>query len=52
MNQLDELEAENGENVFMVAKKYRTQMDICVGSLSIFLHNKHKLVKTWLRTKM
>lgn len=46
MNQLDELEAENGENVFMVAKKYRTQMDICVGSLSIFLHNKHKLVKT------
>lgn len=46
MNQLDELAAEKDENVFMIAKKYRTQMDICVGSLSIFLHNKHKLLKT------
>lgn len=46
MKQLDELQAINGENVFMVAKKYRTQMDICVGSLTVFLNNKHKLVKT------
>lgn len=46
MQQLGELQAQNGENVFMVAKKYRTQMDICVGSLSVFLCNKHKLVKT------
>jgi hypothetical protein len=46
MNQLDDLEAYKGENVFMIAKKYRTQMDICVGSLSVFLNNKHKLIKT------
>lgn len=46
MKQLDELQAQQGENVFMVAKKYRTQMDICVGSLSILLRNKHKLVQT------
>lgn len=46
MKQLDDLQAINGENVFMVTKKYRTQMDICVGSLTVFLNNKHKLVKT------
>jgi hypothetical protein len=46
INQLEELEAENGENIFMIAKKYRTQMDICVGSLAIFLKNKHKLIQT------
>lgn len=46
MNQLDDFEAYKGENVFMIAKKYRTQMDICVGSLSVFLNNKHKLIKT------
>jgi len=46
INQLYELGAQNGENVFMIVKKYRTQMDICVGSLSVFVNNKHKLVKT------
>lgn len=46
MNQLVELEVENSENVFMIAKKYRTQMDICVGSLAVLLNHKHKLVKT------
>ncbi|MDO9154274.1 MAG: hypothetical protein Q7U47_11355 [Paludibacter sp.] len=45
MSQLDILEAEKGEHVFMIAKKYRTQMDICVGSLSVFLNNKDKLIK-------
>lgn len=46
MHQLEQLNAANGENVFMIAKKYRTQMDICVGSMSVFLNNQHKLVKT------
>lgn len=46
MKQLGELQAINSENVFMVAKKYHTQMDICVGSLTVFLNNKNKLVKT------
>lgn len=46
IKQLDELQLINSENVFMVAKKYRTQIDVCVGSLNIFLKNKNKLVKT------
>jgi hypothetical protein len=46
MSQLDILEAQKGEHVFMIAKKYRTQMDICVGSLTVFLNNKDKLIKT------
>lgn len=34
------------EGAFVVVKKFKTKMDICVGSLSILLKNKDKLIKT------
>jgi hypothetical protein len=46
INQLFDLKAEKTENAFVVIKKYRTQMDICIGSLAVFLKNKDKLIKT------
>lgn len=39
-------EIENRENVFVLAKKYNTQIDIYVGSLRLFLMNTEKLRKT------
>ncbi len=40
------LGAENKEGAFIVVKKYKTKMDICVGSLATFLQNKEKLPTT------
>ena len=34
------------EGAFVVVKKYKSRMDLCVGSLITFLTNKEKLVKT------
>jgi len=34
------------EGAFVVVKKYRTKLDLCVGSLSTFLSNRKSLVKT------
>ncbi|MDR1543654.1 MAG: hypothetical protein LBS50_04440 [Prevotellaceae bacterium] len=34
------------EGAFVVVKKYKTKMDINVGSLSVFFSNKNKLVRT------
>lgn len=34
------------EGAFVIAKKYETKMDICVGPLSILIHNIDKLIKT------
>lgn len=39
-------ECQQSENVFIVAKKYQTQMDIYVGSLLLFAQNLDKLVPT------
>jgi len=45
-NIMNELRNYNKEGAFVVVKKYNTRMDINVGSLSIFVSNKDKLVKT------
>jgi len=45
-NIMKELKKYNKEGAFVVAKKYNTRMDINVGSLSIFVLNKDKLIKT------
>jgi len=34
------------EGAFVVVKKFKTKMDICVGSLSVLIKNKEKLIKT------
>ncbi|MDO4783241.1 MAG: hypothetical protein Q4A09_08530 [Capnocytophaga felis] len=46
INQLNEQIKSDRENIFIIAKKYKTQIDIFVGSLSVFLLNKNKLIKT------
>lgn len=43
---LNGIEAQNKENVLIIAKKYYTQIDIYVGSLRVFLKNQEKLKKT------
>jgi hypothetical protein len=45
-NIMNELNTYNKEGAFVVVKKYNTKMDINVGSLSVFVMNKDKLVKT------
>ena len=34
------------EGAFIVVKKFKSKMEICIGSLSVFLQNKDKLYKT------
>jgi len=45
-NAMKELENYKNEGAFVVVKKYKSKMDICVGSLNIFLTNIEKLVNT------
>lgn len=45
-NIMQTLAANHHEGAFVVVKKYKTKMDVCVGSLLTFLQNKHKLVTT------
>jgi len=45
-NIMQSLAAHNQEGAFVVVKKYKTKMDICVGSLITFLQNKDKLLTT------
>lgn len=40
------LAGNNQEGAFVVVKKYKTKMDICVGSLAKFSQNKNKLLTT------
>lgn len=46
VDKLRSIELQNKENVFIVAKKYKTQIDVFVGSLLIFIQNIDKLLKT------
>ncbi len=39
-NIMQSLAAHNQEGAFVVVKKYKTKMDVCVGSLAMFLQNK------------
>lgn len=43
---IEQLQNYNKEGAFVIVKKFKTKMDICVGSLSIFIQQKDKLVKT------
>lgn len=45
-NAMIELSQYNQEGAFVVVKKYKSKMDLCVGSLITFLSNKDKLVNT------
>ncbi len=45
-NIMQSLKAHNREGAFAVVKKYKTKMDVCVGSLATFLQNKDKLLTT------
>lgn len=45
-NIMQSLAAHKQEGAFVVIKKYKTKMDVCVGSLAIFLQNKNKLLTT------
>ncbi len=36
----------NQEGAFIVVKKFKSKMEICIGSLSVFLQNKDKLYRT------
>ena len=45
-NIMQSLATHNQEGAFVVIKKYKTKMDICVGSLITFLQNKDKLLTT------
>ncbi len=46
VQQLDQPEYKTKENVLIIAKKYKTQLDIYVGSLLLFVQNLNKLVRT------
>ena len=43
-NIMQNLAADSNEGAFVVVKKYKTKMDVCVGSLATFLQNKDKLL--------
>lgn len=43
---IDELKKYNKEGVFVIAKKFETKIQICVGSLLTFIKNYNSLVKT------
>lgn len=45
-NGMNELHNYNKEGAFVVVKKFKTKLEICVGSLSVFVSNKEKLSKT------
>jgi len=45
-NLIEQIAQNNKEGALVIAKKYRTKMDICVGSLLKLMLNKTKLVKT------
>lgn len=45
-NAMIELSQYNQEGAFVVVKKYKSRMDLCVGSLITFLSNKSKLLNT------
>jgi len=45
-NIMQTLAGHNQEGAFVVVKKYKTKMDVCVGSLATFLQNKEKLLTT------
>ncbi len=45
-NIFEQLQDYDKEGAFVVVKKFKTKMDICVGSLSVLLKNKDKLIKT------
>ena len=45
-NAMIELENYSKEGAFVVVKKYKSKMDLCVGSLTIFLQEKNKLIQT------
>ncbi len=45
-NLMEELDTYNREGAFVVVKKYKSKMDICVGSLVTFLKNKERLLTT------
>lgn len=45
-NAMMDLENYLQEGAFVVVKKYKSKMDVCVGSLMTFLKNKDKLLKT------
>ena len=46
VNVMQHLDAFNNEGAFVVVKKYKSKMDINVGSLAVFLQNKGKLATT------
>lgn len=43
---MNEILKYNKEGAFVVAKKYRSKLDVCVGSLSELVNNKKSLIKT------
>jgi hypothetical protein len=45
-NGMNELQNYKKEGAFVVIKKFKTKLEICVGSLSVFVSNKEKLSKT------
>lgn len=45
-NGMNELNNYKKEGAFVVVKKFKTKLDISVGSLSVFVSNKEKLLKT------
>lgn len=45
-NILEQIKNYNREGAFVVVKKYKTKMDICVGALSVFLQNIESLPTT------
>lgn len=45
-NIFEQLQNHDKEGAFVVIKKYKTKMDICVGSLLVLMKNKDKLIKT------
>lgn len=43
---IEQLKNYDKEGAFVTVKKFKTKMDICVGSLSVFIKQKDRLVKT------
>lgn len=45
-NAINELKSYGKEGAFVIAKKYNSKIDLCVGSLSALIKNKNKLVSS------
>lgn len=45
-NLMEKISSYNKEGAFVVAKKYKTRIDVCVGSLKMLIENKEKLIIT------